>query len=215
MKKTEVLSTIRSSGVIPVLRAATGDEAEQAIAAIVAGGITVIEITMTTPSAIDLIDKYAAQPGLLVGAGTVLDAETARECINAGAKFIISPSTDLDVIDHCREKDTAVMPGALTPTEIVNAWQAGADIIKVFPAGALGGASYLRSIKAPLPEIKLIPTGGVDLSNAAEMIKAGAEAIGVGSDLVDLKAIREGRPEEVTRTAAEYLRIVQNERQRP
>ena len=107
------------------------------------------------------------------------------------------------------------MPGALTPTEIVNAWQAGADIIKVFPAGALGGASYLRSIKAPLPEIKLIPTGGVDLSNAAEMIKAGAEAIGVGSDLVDLKAIREGRPEEVTRTAAEYLKIVQNARQRP
>jgi 2-dehydro-3-deoxyphosphogluconate aldolase/(4S)-4-hydroxy-2-oxoglutarate aldolase len=138
----------------------------------------------------------------------VLDPEIARECISAGASFIISPALNFDTIQYCNDVETVVMPGALTPTEVVNAWEAGADFVKVFPCSAMGGASYLKSLKAPLPQIKLIPTGGVSMDNAADFIKAGAEAIGVGADLVDLKAIREGKPELITEAAKKYLEIV-------
>ena len=209
MNKDEIVSRITSSGVIPVIRASSKEEALAVIEAIAAGGITTIEITMTVPNAIDLIASLSStRDDLLIGAGSVLDPETARECIAAGAQFIVSPATNFDTIVYCNESEIVVMPGALTPTEIVNAWDAGADFVKVFPADSMGGAKYLRSLKAPLPDIKLIPTGGVNQSTAAEFIKAGAEAIGVGADLVDLAAIHEGRASDVTSAAKKYLEIV-------
>jgi 2-dehydro-3-deoxyphosphogluconate aldolase/(4S)-4-hydroxy-2-oxoglutarate aldolase len=213
MNKDEIISRITSSGVIPVIRASSKEETLAVIEAIAAGGITTIEITMTVPNAIDLIASLSStRDDLLIGAGSVLDPETARECIAAGALFIVSPATNFDTILYCNETEIVVMPGALTPTEIVNASDAGADFVKVFPADSMGGAKYLRSLKAPLPDIKLIPTGGVNQSTAAEFIKAGAEAIGVGADLVDLAAIREGRASDVTSAAKKYLEIVADAR---
>jgi 2-dehydro-3-deoxyphosphogluconate aldolase/(4S)-4-hydroxy-2-oxoglutarate aldolase len=213
MNKTETVSRIVSGGVIPVIRASSKEEALAVIEAIAAGGISTIEITMTVPNAIELIGTLSStRDNLLIGAGSVLDPETARECIAAGAQFIVSPATNFDTILYCNETEIVVMPGALTPTEIVNAWDGGADFVKVFPADSMGGAKYLRSVKAPLPDIKLIPTGGVNQSTAAEFIKAGAEAIGVGADLVDLVAIREGRAEDVTSAAGKYLEIVREAR---
>ena len=214
MTKTEVLQTIRDIGIIPVVRAKSADEAMAAIDAIRAGGIAVLEITMTVPGAVGVIQQVAARYGseALVGAGTVLDAETARACIGAGARFIVSPALNFETIDVCRSEDVAVMPGALTPTEVVNAWNAGADLVKVFPAGAMGGPSYLKSLKAPLPHIELVPTGGVSLKTAADFIKAGASALGVGADLVDVKAIREGQQNLITERAKEFVKIVREAR---
>ena len=209
MNKAEVISRVVEGGVIPVIRASSKAEARSVIEAIAAGGVTTIEITMTVPGAVELISELARERGdLLLGAGSVLEPETARECIAAGARFIVSPATNFDTIEYCSEYEIVVMPGALTPTEVVNAWDAGADFVKVFPADSMGGAKYLRSLKAPLPHIKLIPTGGVSQSTAADFIKAGAEAIGVGADLVNLTAIREGRGSEITGAARDYLRIV-------
>ena len=189
------------------------EEARSVVEAIAAGGVTTVEVTMTVPGAPDLIRTLSNErKELLIGAGTVLEPETARECIAAGARFIVSPATNFDTIEYCNEVETVVMPGALTPTEVVNAWDVGADVVKVFPADSMGGAKYLRSLKAPLPHIKLIPTGGVDQSTAAGFIKAGAEAVGVGSDLVDLAAIREGRADAITAAARSYLRIVADAR---
>ena len=214
MSKAAVLQTIRDIGIIPVVRAQSADEAMQAIDAIRAGGISILEITMTVPGAVGVIEEVTNRYGdeALVGAGTVLDGETARACILAGARFVVSPSLNLETIEVCRHNDVAVMPGALTPTEVVLAWSAGADFVKVFPAGAVGGASYIRSLKAPLPQIELIPTGGVSLKTAADFIKAGATALGVGADLVDLKAIREGQQHLITERAREFVKIVQEAR---
>ena len=135
-------------------------------------------------------------------------AETAKDCVSAGAQFIVSPALNLETIAYCNEQDVAVMPGALTPTEVVQAWKAGADFVKVFPAGAVGGASYLKALKAPLPQIELVPTGGVSLKTAADFIKAGAAALGVGADLVDIKAIREGQSGIITERAKQFVEIV-------
>ena len=214
MTKSEVLKQIRSIGVIPVVRASSAEEAFQIIEAIKAGGVTILEITMTVPGAIDVIEKLVKRFGdqTVVGAGTVLDPEIARACISAGAKFIVSPALNLETIKCCGDQDIAVMPGALTPTEVVSAWNAGADMVKVFPCGAVGGASYIKSLKAPLPQIELVPTGGVNLKTAASFIQAGAAAIGVGADLVDVKAIREGHPEKITEAARLYVEAVQSAR---
>ena len=214
MNKAEVIGQIVETGVIPVIRAGSADEAAEAIEAIRRGGISVMEITMTVPGAVELIEKISKRYGsdVLVGAGTVLNAETARDCITAGAKFIISPALNLETIVFCNRQDVCVMPGALTPTEVVTAWQSGADFVKIFPAGAMGGASYIKSLKAPLPQIKVIPTGGVSLKNSADFIKAGSSAIGIGADLVDLEAIRKGDAHMITERAKEYLQIVENAR---
>jgi 2-dehydro-3-deoxyphosphogluconate aldolase / (4S)-4-hydroxy-2-oxoglutarate aldolase len=212
--KAEVLQTIRDVGIIPVVRARSADEAMKAIDAIREGGISILEITMTVPGAVGVIEEVSKRYGneAMVGAGTVLDGETARACILAGARFVVSPSLNLETIEVCRRYGVAVMPGALTPTEVVQAWSAGADLVKVFPAGAVGGASYIRSLKAPLPQIELVPTGGVSLKTAADFIKAGASALGVGADLVDVKAIREGQRNLITERAREFVRIVQEAR---
>jgi len=211
MNKREVLKRIRDTGLIPVVRAESSDQALRAVAALKAGGLDVLEVTMTVPGAIDVIKTLAAEYGAetLIGAGTVLDPETAQACIQAGAQFIVSPALNEETIAFCREQDVAGFPGALTPTEVVRAWQAGADAVKVFPAGAVGGASYLRALKAPLPQIELIPTGGVSLKTAAEFIKAGALALGVGADLVDPQALREGNSTLITERARQFLQIVQ------
>ena len=214
MNKSEVLKQIKDTGVIPVVRATTADEAMRAIDAIREGGISVLEITMTVPGAVGVIEQVAARFGndALVGAGTVLDAAKAKDCVSAGAQFIVSPALNMETIAYCREQDVAVMPGALTPTEVVQAWNAGADLVKVFPAGAVGGASYLKALKAPLPHVELVPTGGVSLITAADFISAGAAALGVGTDLVDIKAIREGQAALITERAKQFVEIVRTSR---
>jgi len=209
MTKTEVLANLKSIGLVPVLRAESVDKALALAEAIAAGGVTVLEITMTVPGAIQVMRKLAeTRPDILIGAGTVLDPETARMCILEGAQFVVSPALNLATIDMCHRYSIAALPGALTPTEIVTAWQAGADVVKVFPANSMGGASYLKSIKAPLPQVELIPTGGVSLGTAEDFLKAGAFALGVGADLVDHKAMTEGRAHTITETARKYLEIV-------
>jgi 2-dehydro-3-deoxyphosphogluconate aldolase / (4S)-4-hydroxy-2-oxoglutarate aldolase len=213
MDKRQVIERVRELGLVPVIRAQSPDEASRAIEAIRAGGIDVIEITMTVPGAIPLITEIAQRfPDAIVGAGTVLDADTARACILAGARFVVSPALDLGTIECCRRYGIAVLPGALTPTEVLKAWQAGADIVKVFPAGALGGASYIKALKAPFPQIDLIPTGGVSVETAPAFIQAGAIALGVGADLVDLKALREGKAELLTERARRYVEVVKTAR---
>lgn len=216
MEKTGALARMHQIGIVPVLRASSAKEALAIAAAIGAGGVPILEVTMTVPRAIHVIEQLVEHGSgdLLVGAGTVLDAETARACILAGAQFIVSPALDLRTIELCRKYSVPVLPGALTPTEIVTAWKAGADVVKVFPCSAVGGAKYLKAIKAPLPQIKLIPTGGVSLATAAEFLEAGAFALGVGGDLVDNKAIASGHPEIITENARKYLAITQQARTR-
>jgi 2-dehydro-3-deoxyphosphogluconate aldolase/(4S)-4-hydroxy-2-oxoglutarate aldolase len=210
MNKSEVIQQIKSIGLLPVVRASSADEAIAVIEAIKAGGVSVLEITMTVPNAIDVIKETSSRYGneVLVGAGTVLDSETARACILAGAKFVVSPALNVETIALCRRYSIAIMPGALTPTEVVTAWTAGADFVKIFPASAMGGASYIKNLKAPLPQIEMIPTGGVSLTTAADFIKAGASALGVGTDLVDVKALREGQANVITERAKQFLEIV-------
>jgi 2-dehydro-3-deoxyphosphogluconate aldolase/(4S)-4-hydroxy-2-oxoglutarate aldolase len=214
MSKTETIKRIRDTGVIPVVRATSADEAMRAIDAIREGGISVLEITMTVPGAVKVIEEVAKRYGndALVGAGTVLDPETAMMCISSGAQFVVSPALNLETIACCRQRDIVVMPGALTPTEVVHAWNAGADFVKVFPAGAVGGPGYLKALKAPLPHIELVPTGGVSLTTAGDFIRAGAAALGVGTDLVDLKAIREGQSAVITERAKQFIEIVREAR---
>jgi len=211
MQKADVLKACREIGLVPVLRAESEEQALALASAIAAGGVTVLEVTMTVPGAIRVMGRLAKErPDILIGARTVLDPETARMCILEGAQFVVSPALNLKTIDMCHRYGIAVLPGALTPTEIVTAWEAGADVVKVFPASALGGAKYLKSVKAPLPQVEMIPTGGVSLATAQEFLEAGAFALGVGADLVDTKAIAKGTPETITENARKYLAIVQN-----
>jgi 2-dehydro-3-deoxyphosphogluconate aldolase / (4S)-4-hydroxy-2-oxoglutarate aldolase len=214
MDKDQVLQRIHEVGLIPVLRAQSAAEALQLADAISAGGVPVLEVTMTVPGAVDVIRQIVEHAGdrILVGAGTVMNPETARACMLAGAQFIVSPSLNLKTIEICRHQGVAVFPGALTPTEVVTAWDAGADAVKVFPCSAVGGAKYLKALKAPLPQIELIPTGGVSLATAAEFLAAGAFALGVGGDLVDNAAVARGEPEVITRNAEKYLEIVKTAR---
>jgi 2-dehydro-3-deoxyphosphogluconate aldolase / (4S)-4-hydroxy-2-oxoglutarate aldolase len=215
MNKYDVTTRIIETGLIPVVRAESSDIAMRAIDAIKEGGISVLEITMTVPGAIRVIEEVARRFGedAIVGAGTVLDAETARACILAGAQFIVSPVLDLDTISCCRRYSIPVMPGAMTPSEVVTAWKAGADFVKVFPANAVGGASYIKALKAPLPQIELVPTGGVSLKTAADFIKAGAAALGVGADLVDTAALRNGEDKVISARAKQFIEIVKSARE--
>jgi 2-dehydro-3-deoxyphosphogluconate aldolase/(4S)-4-hydroxy-2-oxoglutarate aldolase len=214
MTKSEVIQRIRDIGVIPVVRASSAEEAIQVVEAIRSGGVTVLEITMTVPGAVRVIEELVKRFGdeTIVGAGTVLDPEVANACVSVGAQFIVSPALNFETIKFCCDQDIPIMPGALTPTEVVTAWNAGADFVKVFPCGAVGGAAYIKSLKAPLPQIELVPTGGVSLKTAAGFIEAGATAIGVGADLVDVKAIRAGQPERITEAARAYVEAVRSAR---
>lgn len=205
-----VVERIREVGIVPVVRATSAAEAMDAVEAIRAGGIPILEITLTVPGAVQIIAELSKRIGddAIIGAGTVLDAESAQECIDAGAKFVVSPALDVPTIDLCRRLGVPVFAGALTPTEILTAWKAGASAVKVFPANAVGGATYLKSIKAPLPQVELLPTGGVSLSNAADFIRAGAIALGIGADLVDLGALRRGDAAAITEKARQYVAAV-------
>jgi 2-dehydro-3-deoxyphosphogluconate aldolase/(4S)-4-hydroxy-2-oxoglutarate aldolase len=209
MRKEQIIAKLREIGLVPVLRAESEEQALGIASAIAAGGVTVLEITMTVPGAIRVMSRLTKErPDILIGAGTVLDPETARMCMLEGAQFVVSPALNLQTIEMCHRYSIAVLPGALTPTEIVTAWQAGADVVKVFPASAMGGAKYLTALKGPLPHVEMIPTGGVSLATAAEFLQSGAFALGVGSDLVNAKAMAEGKPELVTESAKKYLAIV-------
>lgn len=206
MSRLQVLREIESSGVVAVIRMQKADQLRAVIDALLEGGVRALELTMTVPGAIGLIEELAKDlPGeFQLGAGTVLDTETARQVILAGAKYIVAPTLNLDVITLCHRYDVAIMPGCFTPTEILTAWQAGADLIKVFPATALG-PSYFKDVRAPLPQVRLMPTGGVTMENAGEWIKAGAVAIGVGSALVDTKAIAAGNFAQITKNAKSLI----------
>ena len=211
MKSEETKKLLERAALIPVLRASSVEIGHALVDAMMAGGVTVIEVTMTVPDATTLLGELKQKHGdsLLLGSGTVTDAAQAQATIEAGAEFVVSPSLHLDVIAKTKELGKVSIPGALTPTEVITAWRAGADYVKVFPCSAMGGASYLKALRAPFPELKLIPTGGVTFETAVDFLKAGASALGVGSDLVNAAAIAAGKPEIVTRTARAYVDIIQ------
>lgn len=213
MTKLEQMQRIEACGIVAIIRANSANELIDAAAAIHAGGVNVIEVTMTTPNALQVISDVSSAYGdsVLVGAGSVLDAETARAVMLTGAEFIVSPVTKADVIEICNRYGKVVIPGAFTPTEILTAWEAGADYVKVFPSSGVG-ASYIKDVKAPLPHIPLVPTGGINAENAAEFISAGATALGVGSSLVNNQLIEEGKFEALTERAKKLSAEVQRAR---
>jgi 2-dehydro-3-deoxyphosphogluconate aldolase/(4S)-4-hydroxy-2-oxoglutarate aldolase len=210
----DVIRKVGEIGIIPVVRAASVEEANRAVEAICAGGIPVVEITMTVPNAITVIRELVQRRGgdVLIGAGTVTNAEQAESCVRAGAQFLVSPGLSTSVLSVARVNNRLAIPGALTPTELMNAQELGARLIKIFPCGNLGGPKYLKSLKAPFPHAQLIPTGGVNAANAAEFMAAGAYALGVGADLVDAAALREGNLEKITLAAKELVQAVASAR---
>jgi 2-dehydro-3-deoxyphosphogluconate aldolase/(4S)-4-hydroxy-2-oxoglutarate aldolase len=210
MTKQQILSFITDIGIVPVVRTATAEGAIKAIEAIYAGGVRAAEITMTVPGAIRALEKVADQFGdkIVLGAGTVLDPETARACMLAGAQFFVTPSLKLSTIEMVKRYSKVICPGALTPTEVVTAWEAGADIVKIFPCGNVGGAKYIKALRGPFPHIEMIPTGGVNLETAGEFLKAGACAVAVGGELVDAKTIKEGRFDIIEERTRQYLAVI-------
>ncbi|HWZ76446.1 MAG TPA: bifunctional 4-hydroxy-2-oxoglutarate aldolase/2-dehydro-3-deoxy-phosphogluconate aldolase [Candidatus Sulfotelmatobacter sp.] len=210
----DVIRKVGEIGIIPVVRAASVEEANRAVEAICAGGIPVVEITMTVPNAITVIRELVQRRGgdVLIGAGTVTNAEQAESCVRAGAQFLVSPGLSTSVLSVARVNNRLAIPGALTPTELMNAQELGARLIKIFPCGNLGGPKYLKSLKAPFPNAQLIPTGGVNAANAAEFMAAGAYALGVGADLIDAAALREGNLEKITAAAKELVQAVASAR---
>jgi len=215
MKKNEVLSAIIEIGIVPVVRTDSAESAIRAIEAIYRGGIRAAEITMTVPGAIRALEKVADEFGdrVVLGAGTVLDPETARVCILAGAEFLVTPSLNVATIELARRYSKVITPGALTPTEVVAAWQAGGDAVKVFPCSAVGGAKYIKSLRAPFPQIEMIPTGGVNLETAGDFLRAGACAVAVGAELIDTANIHAGRYEVFEERAKKFLDVIRKTRE--
>jgi len=214
MDRQEVRERIVEIGVVPVVRAASAREARMAADAVCEGGIPIVEITMTVPGAVDVIREFtkSGSSGVLVGAGTVLNAEAARRCLDAGAQFLVSPGLNLPMVELARKEEKVVMAGALTPTEIMAAWESGADFVKIFPCGQVGGAKYIKALKGPFPQISFVPTGGVNLNTAGELIEAGAMALGVGGELVQADALKSGKPEVIVENARKFLTIVKDAR---
>lgn len=210
MTKQQVLASILDIGIVPVVRTASAESAIRAIEAIYNGGIRAAEITMTVPGAIQALEKVAAKFGdkIVLGAGTVLDPETARISMLSGAEFFVTPALKVETIEMARRYSKVICPGALTPTEVLTAWEAGADIVKVFPCGNMGGPNYIRALKGPFPQIEMIPTGGVNLETAGEFLKAGACAVAVGGELVDARLIQESRYDEIEARARQYLAVI-------
>ncbi len=214
MKKQEVHDRIIEIGIVPVVRASSPREACIAAEAVCEGGIPVVEITMTVPGAVEVIRELArnCRSGVLIGAGTVLNAEAARRCLDAGAQFLVSPGLNLQTVEFAIREGKLMMAGALTPTEVITAWEAGSDFVKVFPCGLVGGAKYIKALKGPLPQVPLVPTGGVNLNTAAEFIEAGAAALGVGGELVQADALKSNKPEIIVENARKFLAIVKQAR---
>jgi len=210
MTKEEILAQIIEIGIVPVVRTTSSESAVRAIEAIYRGGVRAAEITMTVPGALRALEKIADQFGskIVLGAGTVLDPETARVCMLAGAEFFVTPALKLATIEMARRYAKVICPGALTPTEVLAAWEAGADIVKIFPCGNVGGPKYIKALKGPFPQIEMIPTGGVNLDTAGEFLKAGAAAVAVGGELVDAKLIREARYDLIEERARQYLAVI-------
>ena len=211
----QAIQKIGEIGIIPVVRAASVEAAERAVEAISSGGIPIVEITMTVPNAVSVIREMAQQyrGKVVVGAGTVTNAEQAELCIRAGAEFLVSPGLSLSMLSVARASAILAIPGAMTPSELMNAQDHGAQLVKIFPCGNVGGPKFIKSLRAPFPHAALIPTGGVNAANAAEFIAAGAFALGVGADLVDAKALREGNLEKITSAARELVASVASARQ--
>jgi 2-dehydro-3-deoxyphosphogluconate aldolase/(4S)-4-hydroxy-2-oxoglutarate aldolase len=212
--KAENMKVILDCGLIPVVRAESSDQAMHIVEALQAGGLPVIEITMTVPGAFEVMREVSRRFGgeVVLGAGTVLDGETARMAILSGAEFIVAPNLDRSTIEVCSRYSKISVPGALTPTEAVTAWQWGADLVKIFPVDMVGGPKYISALRAPLPHILYVPTGGVELANAGAYIKAGAAALGVGSSLVDKKAVAERKYEVITDLAKRFLEEIKKAR---
>lgn len=213
MNRDETLERILDVGIVAVVRSDSSATLVKVVQSLVEGGVTAAEITFTVPDAIDVIRQVRKEAGgdVVIGAGTVLDTETARAAILAGAEYIVAPVVNLDVIRLCRRYDKLVMPGAFTPTEVLSAWEAGADIVKVFPAD-IGGPAHLKALKGPLPHVRLMPTGGVNLSTIDSFFKAGACCVGVGGSLVDSKAIAANNYELIRNAAAQYVQAVRSAR---
>src|SRR5438094_6084093 len=213
MSRESQLRQVLDCGIVAVVRSPDSQQLVEVARALADGGVSVVEITMTVPGALDVLRQVRQALGdrILLGAGTVLDAATARAVLLAGAEFVVAPTVNLDVIRLCRRYDKLVMPGAFTPTEILTAWEAGADIVKVFPAEVVGPA-YFKALRGPLPQIRLMPTGGVDLTTAAAFLKAGACCLGVGGQLVEPRAVAEGNFDRIRQLARQYVEIVRKVR---
>jgi len=210
LEKQKVRRRIEEIGIVPVVRASSSREACVAAEAVCKGGIPIVEITMTVPGAIGVIRELSKSCGheVLIGAGTVLNADDARRCLDAGAEFLVTPGFNRATVEFAARESKLILAGALTPTEIIEAWTAGSDLVKVFPCGQVGGAKYIKALKGPLPQVPLVPTGGVNLSTAAEFIEAGAAALGIGGELVQVEALRSNKPELIVETARKFLDIV-------
>jgi 2-dehydro-3-deoxyphosphogluconate aldolase/(4S)-4-hydroxy-2-oxoglutarate aldolase len=216
MNKQKVRDRISEIGVVPVVRASSPREALIAAEAVCQGGIPIVEITMTVPGAVEVIRELSKSSGseVLIGAGTVLDPETARRCLDAGAQFLVSPGLNLQTVELAVREKILIMAGALTPTEVITAWNAGSDFVKIFPCGQVGGAKYIKALKGPLPQILLVPTGGVNLNTAAEFIEAGAAALGIGGELVQADALKSGKSQIIVENARKFVEIVKQTRAR-
>jgi 2-dehydro-3-deoxyphosphogluconate aldolase/(4S)-4-hydroxy-2-oxoglutarate aldolase len=216
MDKQKVRDRIMEIGIVPVVRASSPAEARMAAEAVCEGGIPIVEITMTVPGAVEVIRELAKNSGseVLIGAGTVLNAEAARRCLDAGAEFLVSPGLNVQTVELAVREGKLIMAGALTPTEVMAAWEAGADFVKIFPCGQVGGAKYIKALKGPFPQVSLVPTGGVNLTNAAEFIEAGVAALGVGGECVQAEALKSNKPEIIVENARKFLAIVRETRAR-
>jgi 2-dehydro-3-deoxyphosphogluconate aldolase/(4S)-4-hydroxy-2-oxoglutarate aldolase len=214
MEKRDILNRMTAEGLIPVIRVSSAKEAMEVADAIKAGGVNFIEITMSVPGAIDVIKELSQKykDDIILGAGTILDSETGRIALLAGAQFIVTPTLNLDLIQLAHRYSVPIVPGAMTPTEILTAWNAGADMVKVFPAAQLGGPEYIKALRGPLPHILYVPTGGVNLQNAGAFIKAGASALGAGGELVDKKAVAEKKFNVITENARAFLKAIREAR---
>lgn len=213
MKKEEVLAKIHEIGIMPGIRTSSAEDGRFAAEAIAQGGIPIVEITMTVPNAIDVISDMARNsPNLIVGAGTVLDIETARRCIAAGAGFLTSPGLNLKIVEFAVKENILIIAGVMTPTEVIDAWQAGSELVKVFPCAPIGGPAYIRALKGPFPQVPIIAAGGVNQETAADFILAGAAALGIGGRLIPRAAIEHRQPEQISELARRFLRIVKTAR---
>src|SRR5580704_337953 len=213
MKKEEVCALIREVGIVPAIRVSSADDAHFAAEAVAAGGINIVEMTMTVPRAVDLISHLVRHhPKMVVGAGTVLDTETAHRCLDAGASFITAPGFDIDIVEFAAKENLAVLPGALTPTEVVIAWKAGCDFIKVFPCSGVNGESHIKALHTALPQIPLIAAGGVNQKSASAYIVAGATAIGVGTELIPTESIRRRQADRIQELARRFIKFVKDGR---
>jgi len=213
MSRERELERILDCGIVAIVRFPEPGPLVEVVSALAAGGVTAVEVTLTVPNALDVIREARRQLGdrVLLGAGTVLDPETARAAILAGAEFIVAPNLNVEVVRLCRRYDSLVMPGAFTPTEVLAAWEAGADVVKVFPADVLGPA-FFKALRGPLPQVKLMPTGGVDVSNASDYLKAGAVCLGVGGQLVESKAVAARDFARITALARQFVEVVKRHR---